>query len=386
MLGEQRIPAAERSAAAPYPLVARNGRSETTRVRVGAVEIGGEEFVVAAGPCAVETEEQVRASARAVAQAGARLLRGGAFKPRTSPYSFQGLGREGLRLLAAAGRESGLPVVTEVLSAEDVPLVASSADMLQVGARNMQNFALLKALGAAGRPVLLKRGLSATIEEFLLAAEYIVCHGNPDVVLCERGIRTFETATRNTLDLNAVAWLKTATHLPVLVDPSHGTGLRHLIRPLSKAAVAVGSDGLIVEVHPQPALSLSDGEQSLTPEEFSALMGELGRCVPFEGRTLASPRPEAAGPRATLCLRRLRERIDGLDETLARLLIERAKVAAVIGRAKRASGLSIHAPEREDDVLRNVAKLASGPLGPREIERVFRAVIEETRRAEESSE
>ena len=385
MSGENRTRAAQHSAA-PYPLVARNGRAETTRVRVGGVEIGGEEFVVAAGPCAVETQEQIRATARAVALSGARLLRGGAFKPRTSPYSFQGLGQEGLRLLAAAGRESGLPVVTEVLSAEDVPLVARHADVLQVGARNMQNFALLKALGTAGRPVLLKRGLSATVEEFLLAAEYVVCHGNPDVVLCERGIRTFETATRNTLDLNAVAWLKTATHLPVIVDPSHGTGLRHLVLPLSKASVAAGADGLIVEVHPSPAVSLSDGGQSLTPEDFSGFMGELGRCVPFEGRTLASPRPEAAGPRAKLCLRRLRDRIDGLDEAVVWLLNERARLATVIGRAKKMSGLSIHAPEREDAVLRNVMMLAEGRFGSRGIERVFRTVIEETRRAEESSE
>ncbi len=384
MSGANKIETAPRSAA-PYPLVARNGRSETTRVRVGAVEIGAEEFVVAAGPCAVETAPQMRAAARAVALSGARLLRGGAFKPRTSPYSFQGLGEEGLRLLADAGRESGLPVVTEVLSAEDVPLVGRHADMLQVGARNMQNFALLKALGAAGRPVLLKRGLSATVEEFLLAAEYVVCHGNPDVVLCERGIRTFETATRNTLDLNAVAWLKAATHLPVIVDPSHGTGRRHLVRPLSKASVAAGADGLILEVHPDPAGSLSDGEQSLTPEGFSALMRELGRCAPLEGRTLACPPPET-GPRAKAFLHGLRGRIDVLDEALVRLLNERAKVAAAIGRAKRERGLSIHAPEREDAVLRNVAKLAAGRFGPGGIARVFRAVIEETRRAEERSE
>jgi 3-deoxy-7-phosphoheptulonate synthase len=381
MLGESRIQAAQRSA--PYPLVARNGRADTTRVRVGPVTIGGEEFVVAAGPCAVETEEQVRAAAQAVAQAGARILRGGAFKPRTSPYSFQGLGFEGLRLLSAAGRENGLPVVTEVLSAEDVALVARHADMLQVGARNMQNFPLLKALGTAGRPVLLKRGLCATLEELLLAAEYVVHYGNPDVVLCERGIRTFERATRNTLDLNAVAWLKAATHLPVIVDQSHGTGLRHLVRPLSKASVAAGADGLIVEVHPCPALSLSDGEQSLTPENFGALMRDLGSSVPFEGRTLAYPRPEAVGPRTKLCLQRLRERIDGLDEALVRLLVERARLAAAIGRTKRESGLPIHAPDRENAVLSHVTSLAAGPFGPEEIAKVFRTVMAETRRAEE---
>jgi 3-deoxy-7-phosphoheptulonate synthase len=382
MSGEHRIRSEEPSE--PHPLVARNGRAETTRVRVGEVAIGGEEFIVAAGPCAVETEEQVRSAARAVAQAGARLLRGGAFKPRTSPYSFQGLGQEGLRLLAAAGSENGLPVVTEVLTAEDVPLVARYADMLQVGARNMQNFALLKALGAAGRPVLLKRGLSATIEEFLLAAEYVVSHGNPDVVLCERGIRTFETATRNTLDLNAVAWLKSTTHLPVIVDPSHGTGRRHLVRPLSKASLAAGADGLIVEVHPSPALSLSDGAQSLTPEDFWFLMRELSRCVPFEGRTLACPRPEPAGPRTKMSLYRLRERIDQLDEALVRLLNERARLASVIGNTKRGSGMPIHSPSREDAVLDRVRRLAAGPLSPDGVEKVFRAVIAETRLAEEN--
>jgi 3-deoxy-7-phosphoheptulonate synthase len=270
---------------------ARSARPEGTRVRVGNVEVGGPEFVVAAGPCSVETESQIQEAARAVASSGARLLRGGAFKPRTSPYAFQGLGEEGLRLLAAAGWATGLPTVTEVVTAEHVPLVARYADALQVGARNVQNFALLKALGRAGKAVLLKRGFSTTVEELLMAAEYVMAHGNPDVILCERGIRTFETSTRNTLDLNAVAVLKQLTHLPVLVDPSHGTGRRELVAPLSKAALAVGADGLLVEVHPRPEEALSDGAQSLTPELFARLMRDLVGYAPLEGRTLGVAAP-----------------------------------------------------------------------------------------------
>jgi 3-deoxy-7-phosphoheptulonate synthase len=274
---------------------ARGARPEGTRVRVGNVEIGGSEIVVAAGPCSVETEAQVHEAARAVAGAGARLLRGGAFKPRTSPYAFQGLGEEGLRLLAAAGAATGLPVVTEVMTPEDVPLVARYADALQVGARNAQNFALLKALGGAGKPVLLKRGFATTVDELLMSAEYVLAHGNPDVILCERGIRTFETCTRNTLDLNAVVVLKQLTHLPVLVDPSHGTGRRELVAPLSKAALAVGADGLIIEVHPRPEEALSDGAQSLTPDLFGRLMRDLVGYAFLEGRHLGPATRAAQG-------------------------------------------------------------------------------------------
>jgi 3-deoxy-7-phosphoheptulonate synthase len=274
---------------------ARGARPEGTRVRVGGVEIGGSEIVVAAGPCSVETEAQVHEAARAVAAAGARLLRGGAFKPRTSPYAFQGLGEEGLRLLAAAGAATGLPTVTEVMTAEDVPLVARYADALQVGARNAQNFSLLKALGGAGKPVLLKRGFATTVDELLMSAEYVLAHGNPDVILCERGIRTFETCTRNTLDLNAVVVLKQLTHLPVLVDPSHGTGRRELVTPLSKAALAVGADGLIIEVHPRPEEALSDGAQSLTPELFGRLMRDLVGYAFLEGRHLGPATRAAQG-------------------------------------------------------------------------------------------
>jgi 3-deoxy-7-phosphoheptulonate synthase len=280
------------------------------------VVIGGAEFVVAAGPCAVESKDQLMQAAAGVASAGARLLRAGAFKPRTSPYAFQGLGEEGLRLLALAGRSAGLPTVTEVVAAEDIPLVAEYSDALQVGARNMQNFVLLKALGAVGKPVILKRGLSATIDELLNAAEYIVLHGNPRVVLCERGIRTFETATRNTLDLNAVAVLKQLTHLPVIVDPSHGTGRRDLIGPLSHAALAVGADGLLIEVHPAPDSALSDGAQSITPAAFASLMCELAALAPIKERQLAHGGDAVAN----------RARLASIDDAVSRLLRERARL------------------------------------------------------------
>jgi 3-deoxy-7-phosphoheptulonate synthase len=302
-----------------YKLVARTSRPEGSTVSIGDVVIGGEEFVVAAGPCAVESKDQLMQAATGVASAGARLLRAGAFKPRTSPYAFQGLAEEGLHLLAHASRLTGLPTVTEVLATEDIPLVAEYSDALQVGARNMQNFALLKALGAVRKPVVLKRGLSATIDELLMAAEYIVLHGNPRVVLCERGIRTFETATRNTLDLNAVALLKQITHLPVIVDPSHGTGRRDLIAPLSHAAVAIGADGLLVEVHPTPDLALSDGAQSITPAAFASLMCELAALAPIKQRQLALGRDAASH----------RERLASLDDAVDRLLRERARLTHI---------------------------------------------------------
>jgi len=259
----------------PFRLASRESRPDRTVVLAGGVAIGAGELVVMAGPCSVESRQQIREAGRRVKAAGAHMLRGGAYKPRTSPYDFQGLGRKALEWLAEAGRESGLPVVTEVLSPEDVELVAQHADLLQVGARNMQNYALLRRLATAPKPVLLKRGPSATIQEWLLAAEYLLSGGNPRVVLCERGIRTFETATRNTLDLAGVALVKQLTHLPVIVDPSHGTGKRALVAPASRAAVAVGADGLLIEVHPCPERALSDGEQSLDPGEFAELMCTL---------------------------------------------------------------------------------------------------------------
>ncbi len=271
----------------PYALASRALHRSKSVVRVGGVEIGGPAVVVIAGPCAIESERQVFATAHAVAAAGARILRGGAFKPRTSPYSFQGLGQKGLELLAAAGREHGLPIVTEVVAPEDVELVARHADMLQIGARNMQNFRLLSAAGESGRPVLLKRGLVATLDELLLAAEYVLDAGDPDVVLCERGIRTFARETRNTLDLAAIPLLQERSHLPVIADPSHGTGLRALVPPLSRAALAAGADGLMVEVHPDPSQALSDGTQSLTFEDFARLMLELGPLASTLGRGLA---------------------------------------------------------------------------------------------------
>jgi 3-deoxy-7-phosphoheptulonate synthase len=270
----------------PYKIVSRELKQQKSVIRVGDLEIGGSEFIVMAGPCSVETREQLMETAEAVKQAGAQMLRGGAYKPRTSPYDFQGLEVEGLKLLAEARSRTGLKIVTEVVSAEDTDVVAEYADILQVGARNMQNFTLLKRLGGAGRPVLLKRGMSSTIKELLLSAEYIASHGNNQVILCERGIRTFETATRNTLDLAAVPVLNELSHLPVVVDPSHGTGRRSIIRPASKAAVAIGADGLIIEVHPRPHEAWSDGPQSLTPPEFSEIMAELRNYVKLESRYL----------------------------------------------------------------------------------------------------
>ncbi len=268
----------------PYKLVSRDFHPRATVVNVAGVEIGeGKRPVVAAGPCAVESEEQIVRTARAVKKAGANLLRGGAFKPRTGPHTFQGLREEGLRLLALAGKEVGLPIVTEVMSPDSVELVAESADLLQIGARNMQNFDLLREVGRVGKPVLLKRGMSATIEEFLAAAEYILAEGNHQVILCERGIRTFETATRNTLDLSVVPLVKELSHLPVMVDPSHATGKRSLVPPMSKAALVAGAHGIIVEVHPEPEKALSDGPQSLTFPGFERLMEEIARLSPFLG-------------------------------------------------------------------------------------------------------
>jgi len=259
----------------PFKLVSREFRPEDTVIKVGDVEIGRDNFTVIAGPCAVETEMQTIESARAVKKAGAKLLRGGAFKPRTSPYSFQGLGEEGLKILAKAREETGLPVVTEVLDVRDTDLVAEYADVLQVGARNMQNFLMLTELGRVNKPILLKRSFSATIEECLMAAEYIVKSGNPNVIICERGIRTFETYTRNTLDISAVPAIKSLSHLPVIVDPSHASGKKELIMPLSLAALAAGADGIMVEIHPNPEEALCDGPQALTFDAFSQLMVQL---------------------------------------------------------------------------------------------------------------
>lgn len=256
-------------------LVSRKKKQENTIVKVNGVEIGGSKIIIVAGPCAVESKEQLFETARLVKTGGAKILRGGAFKPRSSPYSFQGLEEEGLKLLSQIRKETGLPVVTEAMDTRQVELVAKYADIVQIGSRNMQNFPLLKEAGMCGKPILLKRGMMATIEEFLFAAEYILNEGNEQVILCERGIRTFETTTRNTLDLSAVPMLKNLSHLPVIVDPSHGTGLRWMVPAMAKAAVAVGADGLIMEVHYKPEVALCDGQQSLSPDEFINLMSDL---------------------------------------------------------------------------------------------------------------
>ncbi|HOT23096.1 MAG TPA: 3-deoxy-7-phosphoheptulonate synthase [Thermoleophilia bacterium] len=283
------MPGVERVVAVlkPYKLVSREFHPADTVIDVRGKMIGGGRFALIAGPCSVETEEQVMESARAVKAAGGHMLRGGAFKPRTSPYAFQGLGEEGLKMLAAARDETGLPIVTEIMDPRDLDVVCRYTDVLQIGARNMQNFLLLAEVGRLDKPVLLKRGLSATIEEWLMAAEYVVKGGNEQVILCERGIRTFETATRNTLDLSAVAAAKLASHLPVVVDPSHATGRRDLVLPLSLAAVAAGADGLIVETHPNPAHALSDGPQSIPTAAFGEYAARVLELARWAGRSVA---------------------------------------------------------------------------------------------------
>ncbi len=263
----------------PFKLVSREVKEDDTVVKVGNVSIGGGHVAMIAGPCAVESREQILSVAKAVKASGAHLLRGGAYKPRTSPYDFQGLKQDGLELLAEARRETGLGIVTEVKDTESLELVAQTADMLQIGARNMQNFSLLERVGEMRKPVLLKRGPSATVKELLMAAEYIVARGNNQVVLCERGIRTFETSSRNTLDINAVPILKSLTHLPIMVDPSHAIGIRAHVSAVARAAIAAGADGLIVEVHPNPDCALSDGPQSLTPEQFDILNRDVKRLL-----------------------------------------------------------------------------------------------------------
>jgi 3-deoxy-7-phosphoheptulonate synthase len=271
--------------------VSRNTKPDDTIVNINGVRFGGSDIVVIAGPCAVESREQLFRTARSVKEGGASILRGGAFKPRSSPYNFQGLGEEGLKLLSQIRSETGLPVVTEVMDTRQMELVASYADIIQIGSRNMQNYPLLKEAGICGKPVLLKRGMMATVEEYLMAAEYILNQGNDQIILCERGIRTFETSTRNTLDLSAVPMLKRLSHLPVIVDPSHGTGLRWMVPALAKAAVAVGADGLIMEVHYNPESALCDGHQSLSLDEFAKLMPELKKIAVAVGREISSQIP-----------------------------------------------------------------------------------------------
>jgi 3-deoxy-7-phosphoheptulonate synthase len=341
------------------PLLHRNG--EATVVQVGSVSFGDGSFPVIAGPCAIESEPQLMSAATIVAKAGASMLRGGAYKPRTSPYAFQGLGREGLRLLHQAGRETGLPTVAEVMEPGEVDVAAGHLDMLQVGSRNMQNVPLLRALGESGKPVLLKRGFAATVEEWLLAAEYILDAGNPNVVLCERGIRTFETQTRNTLDISAVPVAKALATLPVVVDPSHAAGRRDLIIPLALAGRAVGADGMMVEVHPNPGVALSDGPQQLDEEQFSELMLALD-----------------IGSR--------RDDIDRIDENIVHLLARRLEKSIAVGHAKATRGLSLHSPAREESILATIAEEASRlGLDPRTVKAMYRSILEESRRAQRRS-
>ncbi|MDD2352353.1 MAG: 3-deoxy-7-phosphoheptulonate synthase [Candidatus Caldatribacteriota bacterium] len=270
----------------PYKLASREFKELSTIIKINDVSIGGKEITLMAGPCAVENEEQIFDIAHRISNAGVKILRGGAFKPRTSPYSFQGLGEQGLKIMSEAARKYELLIVTEVMSIEQIEMVSNYADILQIGARNMQNFTLLKELGKIKKPVMLKRGLSSTIEELLLSAEYILSGGNKKVILCERGIRTFETYTRNTLDLSAIPAIKELSHLPIIVDPSHSTGRKELVQPMSKAAVAAGADGLVIEVHPNPEEALSDGAQSLDLDCFENLVSELGTVAQAVGRTL----------------------------------------------------------------------------------------------------
>jgi 3-deoxy-7-phosphoheptulonate synthase len=270
----------------PYKLASRTFKSERTTISFGDFRVGGDEVIVMAGPCSVESEEQIAAAAAAVKKAGAKVLRGGAFKPRSSPYSFQGMGEEGLRLMRAAADTEGLKVASEVMDVSQIELVAKYADILQVGARNMQNYTLLRELGRARTPILLKRGISATIEEWLLSAEYLLSGGNSNVILCERGIRTFETYTRNTMDISAIPVVQKLSHLPIVADPSHGTGLRDKVAPMARAAIAAGADGLIIEVHADPDNALSDGAQSIFPHQFDRLMAELRIIAPAIGRSV----------------------------------------------------------------------------------------------------
>lgn len=332
--------------------------------RFAGLGLGSGRPVVIAGPCSVESEEQILQAARAVKDAGAHALRGGAYKPRTSPKSFQGLGEEGLRLLALARQETGLPIVTEVMDTAEIDVVAHYADVLQIGSRNMQNYALLKQVGRAGRPVMLKRGLSATIAEWLSAAEYITAAGNDQVILCERGIRTYEPYTRNTLDLSGAVAARQLSGFPVIVDPSHAAGRRELIGPLSRAALSAGLDGLMIEVHPNPAAALSDSDQQLDPAEFSSVMSDLGLL------------PATAHGTLDAC----RNGIDAVDTQLLGLLARRLELSGRVGELKREAGLPVLQTEREQALLHRLAEQAPGDLGPDGVAAVWHAILELSRR------
>ena len=362
----------------PYKLASVEHHPERTRVRVRDVDIGlgGGEVVVIAGPCAVESEEQLNSTARLVKREGARILRGGAFKPRTSPYTFQGLGLPALQILAEAREETGMPVISEVTDPGQVELFDRYVDLLQVGSRNMHNFVLLRAVGQSSKPVLLKRGFGSTIEEWLLAAEYVLSSGNPNLILCERGIRTFETATRNTLDLSAVPVLRERTHLPIVVDPSHGTGQRSLVGPMALAAAAVGADGLLIEVHPDPPSAKSDGDQSLSFDEFGELMDELRRLRFVRSHVADQPSVVTSG---ITDLAELRARIDELDAGIVTLLQERAAVALEVQQLRGdAHG---HDVTREQELLERAAA-GDGVLTPDEMTMVFGSILRASRSAQ----
>ncbi len=358
----------------PYKLASREHHPDRTQVRVGGVIIGGGELAVMAGPCAVESREQLFDTARWVKREGASVLRGGSFKPRTSPYAFQGLGVQALELLAQARDETGLPVISEVTDPAQVELFERHVDILQVGSRNMHNFVLLRAVGNSRKPVLLKRGFGATIEEWLMAAEYILSSGNSNVILCERGIRTFEPSTRNTLDISAVPVLRELTHLPIVVDPSHGTGHRALVRPMALAAAAVGADGLIIEVHPDPARARSDADQSLSFADFGDVMDDLRRLefvrrVGLEvGRSEPAPAP----------VEEIRGEIDQVDARIAALLQERAQLVVAVQDARGGDGHG-HDVGRERALMARAAASEAGVMTAEELGTVFDAIVRTSR-------
>jgi 3-deoxy-7-phosphoheptulonate synthase len=367
---------------AVFPLAERGARA--TVVEIGDVEIGGRELVLIAGPCSVESEEQLRAAALAARAAGALVLRGGAFKPRTSPYAFQGLGKEGLALLRAVGDEVGLPVVTEALEPSQVPLVAEYADAIQIGSRNMHVAPLLRAAGASGRPVLLKRGMSATLEELLLAAETILLEGNENVVLCERGIRTFDSYTRNCLDVGGIAALKRLTHLPVIADPSHATGRRELVSSAALAAVAAGADGLMVEAHPDPDTARSDADQQLTGAELADLAERTRHLAVAIGRSLSPPplaEPQHHGPRSDDDLIvRLREAISANDRSIVDAINTRLELVAHMRTYKDTRGIPFHDGARERQLLDELHAANCGPLSREGLEALVLALLDLTRK------
>lgn len=343
-------------------------KPERTEIAVSDTNIGGRDIILMAGPCAVESEPQMHQAAAAVKQAGGTVLRGGVYKPRTSPYAFQGLGREGLIHLTAAAKEHDLLTVTEVIDPASLEEVLDHVDIIQIGARNMQNFQLLKLAGQSGKPVILKRGLSATIEEWLSAAEYILAEKNPNVILCERGIRTFETSTRNTLDLSAIAVIRKMSHLPVIVDPSHAAGHRDYVSALSKAAVAVGADGLLIEMHPHPEEAKSDGAQSLTPTELQQLAADLVTVAASVGRTMVG-----TGTGSGSGLDSLRSKIDSIDSGIIELLAERMHVVKLVAREKSPDRIRDH--NREQEIIQRLGRIAAELQCPADLVREIYALI-----------